>query len=122
MGLDISHDAWHGAYSAFHRYRKEIANQIGLDLEKMEGFCSEGGIKWHLLKYRPIHDFLNHSDCEGYINWSKLSKIADDFEKILPNLVDLDGGGHIGNYHDKTKKLIEGMRLAYSNKEKLIFC
>lgn len=39
MGLDCSHDAWSGAYSAFMRWRKEIARVAGLPpLELMEGF------------------------------------------------------------------------------------
>lgn len=43
MGLDISHDAWHGAYSAFMRWRQEIAKVAGLPpLELMEGFYYEG--------------------------------------------------------------------------------
>lgn len=41
MGLDCSHDAWHGAYSAFMRWRTEIAKAAGLPpLELMEGFYS----------------------------------------------------------------------------------
>lgn len=45
MGLDCSHDAWHGAYSAFMRWRKEIAHVAGLPpLELMEGFfCPQKG-------------------------------------------------------------------------------
>lgn len=39
MGLDTTHDAWHGAYSAFMRWRCEIAKVAGLPpLELMEGF------------------------------------------------------------------------------------
>lgn len=39
MGLDTSHNCWHGAYSAFDRWRKEIAKAAGLpSLELMEGF------------------------------------------------------------------------------------
>jgi hypothetical protein len=39
MGLDCSHDAWHGAYSAFHTWRKKLAEVAGLPpLELMEGF------------------------------------------------------------------------------------
>ena len=29
MGLDISHDAWHGAYSAFNRFRQKVAQAMG---------------------------------------------------------------------------------------------
>ena len=39
MGLDCSHDAWHGAYGAFMRWRQKIAEVSGLPpLELMEGF------------------------------------------------------------------------------------
>ncbi len=39
MGLDTTHNAWHGAYSAFMRWRQEIARVAGLPpLELMEGF------------------------------------------------------------------------------------
>lgn len=39
MGLDCSHNAWHGAYSAFMRWRQKIAEVAGLPpLELMDGF------------------------------------------------------------------------------------
>lgn len=122
MGLDISHGAWHGAYSAFNRYRTEIARQIGIHLNSMEGFTEDANaIKWESLKPNPIQCLLNHSDCDGYINWSVCAKIADELEKLLPALSELDGGGHIGNYKDKTLEMIKGLRLAHSQKEKLLF-
>ncbi len=41
MGLDCSHNAWHGAYSAFMRWRQKIAEVAGLPpLELMDGFYS----------------------------------------------------------------------------------
>lgn len=52
MGLDCSHNAWHGAYSAFMRWRKKIAEVAGLPpLELMEGFymplSSTGATLYH---------------------------------------------------------------------------
>lgn len=38
MGLDTSHDCWHGAYSAFNRWREGIAKAAGIPLPLMEGF------------------------------------------------------------------------------------
>lgn len=39
MGLDTTHDCWHGAYSAFNRWRTKLAQVAGLPpLELMEGF------------------------------------------------------------------------------------
>lgn len=44
MGLDTSHDCWHGAYSAFHRWRCKLAEVAGLPpLEFMEGFWADPG-------------------------------------------------------------------------------
>ena len=152
MGLDISHDAWHGAYSAFMRYRQKLAEVMGLPpLDLMEGYYSEDGsnnplvllnhrypkgdeldmshlrrifkqlpIKWECLKPNPLYELLYHSDCDGYINWKPCGKIADELEKLLPLLND-DGGGHIGNYKEKTEQFIKGLRLAHANKEKLQF-
>lgn len=157
MGLDISHDTWHGAYSAFMRWREKIAEVAGLPpLELMEGFYFDKGsvhystnmfslidhkypkgdeldvsainrmrkklpIKWESLKPSPLHELLFYSDCDGYINWSKLKSLADELEKLIPLLPDEDNGGHIGNWRDKTKAFVDGCRLAYSKKQRLEF-
>jgi hypothetical protein len=43
MGLDTTHGCWHGAYSAFHRWRSQLAEIAGLPpLEMMEGFWGAG--------------------------------------------------------------------------------
>lgn len=39
MGLDTSHDCWHGPYSMFMRWREWIAAQAFIPLHLMEGFC-----------------------------------------------------------------------------------
>lgn len=38
MGLDTSHNAFHGPYSQFNVWRHWLAEQIGIPLELMEGF------------------------------------------------------------------------------------
>ena len=41
MGLDTSHDCWHGSYSSFNSWRHEIARVAGMPpLGFMEGFYS----------------------------------------------------------------------------------
>ena len=42
MGLDTSHGAWHGAYSAFYRWRCAIAEAANVPLDLMEGFYVRG--------------------------------------------------------------------------------
>lgn len=151
MGLDTTHDCWHGAYSAFMRWRQEIAHAAGLPpLDLMEGFyrASEGTdyrdpiywakkglndekafddlrrrlpIKWESLKPSPLHILLNHSDCEGKIKWKDCGPIADALEELLPALPNGDGGGHIGNWRDKTTSFIAGLRKAHKAKENVEF-
>lgn len=146
MGLDTSHGAWHGAYSAFMRWRQKIAAVAGLPpLELMEGFFEKGSygdpftemakkyphsadayyeslpIMWDALKPSPILELLHHSDCEGQILATSCGPIADALEELLPELEGEDGGGHIGNYVDKTKTFIAGLRAAAEANEPLDF-
>lgn len=46
MGLSVSHDCWCGAYTAFMRWRSEVAKCIGIPLRLMEGFYSWTEISW----------------------------------------------------------------------------
>ena len=42
MGLDCSHNAWHGAYGAFMRWREKLAEVAGLPpLTLMDGFYNK---------------------------------------------------------------------------------
>lgn len=150
MGLDTSHDCWHGAYSAFNRWREELCRLAGLPpLELMEGFYSSIGgkqfqpptlyyrcadtryedmqrldsrlpIRWDCLKPDALHELLHHSDCEGEIPWERCGAIADSLEKLIP-LMNGDAGGHIGNWKDKTQAFVDGLRLAASKQENVEF-
>lgn len=150
MGLDTSHDCWHGAYSAFHRWRQELAKAAGLPpLDLMEGFyrCGDQNyadpiywarkglndekafddmrqqlpIKWDCLKPSPLHGLLHHSDCEGEIEADDCGAIADALEALLPKLPQGSGGGHIGNWRDKTQTFISGLRRASAANENVDF-
>lgn len=119
MGLDTSHDAWHGAYSAFHRWRNEIAKAADIPpLDSMEGFG--GAVRWDQLKPDPLHVLLHHSDCDGEIAPEDCAKIADRLEELLPKLPDGDHP-HIGNWRDKTQRFIDGCRAAAAANEPLDF-
>lgn len=116
MGLSVSHGCFRGPYSEFSRWRIELARAAGLPpLELMEGyFCNDDDkavflltnpfwrlredksvkpildrlpIKWNSLKKDSIlHNFLLHSDCDGYINISQLEKLAIRLKELLPNI------------------------------------
>jgi hypothetical protein len=150
MGLNTTHGAWDGAYSEFHRWRTEIAKHLGIPLDLMEGFYNKEHnpltllnykypkgdelemaalrrievnfpLLWDAFKPNPLHELLYHSDCDGEIEWGKCNIIADELEKLLPELPDEDFRGHIGMIKDKTKIFIDGLRLAYNEKENLGF-
>jgi len=154
MGLDTSHGCWHGAYSAFMRWRTEIAKAAGIPLMFMDGFhrCppdhhplviagreqraerDRGGpvlgpkwdaladwaldhddllpLSWSLFKGHPLVPLLNHSDCEGSIASADCGPLADALESLLPKLPQGSGGGHIGDWREKTQTFIDGLRRA----------
>lgn len=147
MGLDTSHGCWHGAYSAFMRWRQELCKVAGLPpLDLMEGFFEKGSyrdpfremarefpasaaayydclpIKWSSLRDDPyLYELLNHSDCEGELAAEVCGPLADRLAELLPLLSPGDGGGHIGNWRDKTQTFIDGLRVAASAKEAVAF-
>jgi hypothetical protein len=145
MGLDISHDAWHGAYAAFNRWRCEIARVAKLPpLMLMEGFWrgdwviesykkknpesllvpdwyDDLPIRWEGLRPDDLIVLLDHSDCEGEISAENAIKIADRLEQLLPLLPTEPDGGHIGDWRKKTQEFIDGCRLAASLGEPLVF-
>jgi len=63
MGLDTTHDCWHGSYGAFHVWRSAIAKAAGLpNLERMEGYWEvdrpASGLQ---LEYRVVAQALDRA-------------------------------------------------------------
>lgn len=132
MGLDTTHDCWHGSYSAFHRWRCGIAKAAGIPLDLMEGYWINLGmpkgsssqrlpLKWESLKPDILHVLLDHSDSEGEIAAKHCGPLADRLEELLPLLPEGSGGGHIGDWREKTQRFIDGLRLAASQGEPVGF-
>ena len=138
MGLNVSHDAWDGAYSAFSRWRNKIAEVAGytiadevkfkdghverdlilmdwgrVTLEHLEG-------KWEKTPEDPLVVLFAHYDTDGYIFPQQGMPLADALEKLLPKLDEPDFG-HIKNYKTATERFIKGLRLAAKRNEKLTF-
>ena len=132
MGLDTTHGCWHGAYSAFARWRTKLAEVAGYTIKKTEhghevADLDWGGIgsvigndlmgKWPRVPVRPdgtpdaLIVLLAHSDCEGEIQADMCGPLADRLTELLP-LLKGDGGGHVSDYQDKTQAFIDGLREA----------
>jgi len=117
MGLDVSHDAWHGAYSAFSRFRTQLAEAAGVKLSQMEGF--EGSQRWDMED--PLSQLLNHSDCDGIIESKHLKLLAERIRATIKNSQDKNLGGHCGNWHAKAEQFATGCMAAYEDGEDLDF-
>ncbi len=118
MGLDTSHDCWHGSYSSFSRFREKICEAAGLG--KLDDYQSYGGDK--LWPDDPIVILLNHSDCDGEIWWQDCKPLADSMEALLPRLAANDSPGMpCFTTRNNAKQFIEGLRMAHISKENVEF-
>ncbi len=137
MGLDTSHDAFHGAYSAFNSLRQEVAHAVGgsygphwLRAHNGELARDKNGYpitdtsldpdRFYMPdemtreEYPGLWEFLMHSDCDGEISPEMCVKVANDLESLLPDMPE-GGAGHIaarGGYREVLRKFIVGCRAA----------
>lgn len=136
MGLDISHNCWHGAYSAFSRWRQEIAKIAGYSVWNVEQkYCTMPTImldwghvtgenlmgEWENTPTDPLIILFAHSDCEGKIDPKDAIPLANRLEELLPKLPREKDLGHIGDWGEKTKLFINGLRIAAAAGEEVDF-
>lgn len=133
MGLDMSHDAWHGAYSAFTRFRNELAVAAGYELTRYDGtFFDIVKLDWDRFVEKnyygdwdtppddPLMILIVHSDCEGEIPTEYCEHLANRIEQLIPKLSTV-GAGHVPNPQEKARELVAGLRLAASEGEPIEF-
>jgi hypothetical protein len=138
MGLDTSHNCWHGAYGSFSRWRDELARVAGYEFRQLESeFKPFPDVDWD--KYHadlingplmgrwdetpedPLLVLIVHSDCDGWIYHAQTKALADRLTELLPLLSDANAGGHIGHWHEKTQQFIDGLLLAHELGEDVEF-
>lgn len=132
MGLDVSHGAFRGAYSAFNRLRQVVAAATGgsfppHDDKMLDPLCWYVGEGYSLEMHPGLCEFLAHSDCDGEISPEMCRHVAVELEALLPQirLLDKTPRGHIqaqGGYVAVVKKFIAGCRQAADRGESLVFC
>lgn len=149
MGLDCSHGAFSGAYSAFNRFRQAVCAAAGgsypphwLYDEKGEFVRTENGFividrskdsdTWYIDdKYSPethpgLWEFFSHSDCDGEIASEVCAKLAEEMEALLPAIEALnwEANGHIardGGFIAVTERFIAGCWAAAAEGKPLEF-
>lgn len=80
MGLNFSHSDAQWSYSGFARFRERLAQEIGLELKKMQGF---GGTKLWSDVTDPLRWLLDHSDCDGEITARRCGLIAPRLREVV---------------------------------------
>ena len=90
MGLDTTHDCWHGPYSSFMRWRTYLHHVITGDPNERKYLEAA----WESGKYDDqevaINILMNHSDCDGIIPTLFCGYLADELEKLAEKMPDID--------------------------------
>jgi hypothetical protein len=137
MGLDTTHDCWIGAYSAFSRWRSELARAAGYRMLEPVLGVPDYDLPWEQFELKnyqgewdsppgddPLLYLLVHSDCDGLIHPEQARHIADRLEQLLPLLDDDESAaiGHIRPHmRGKTETFIDGLREAVKAGEDVEF-
>ena len=134
MGLDTSHDCWHGAYGAFTRWRDKLAEVAGYQLAKLDGDYREtvlidwGHIEdknyqgdWDAIPADPLILLIAHSDCDGVIHPEHAGPLADRLTELLPLVPDEVAPGHVRHWRETTQRFIDGLRAAAAAGEDVVF-
>lgn len=123
MGLDCTHDAFHGAYSAFRRFRQVVARAVGGSYPDHYIYGADGeallvpGSDFRLQRrddldpdrwywgdgysretHPGLYEFFCHDDCCGEINPDLCAKLAYELEALLPEIeraAPAEESGHI---------------------------
>lgn len=117
MGLDTTHNAWHGPYSSFNDWRGWVGKQIGIELRQMEGFGGE--ISFDTVTH-DVKALLDHSDCDGSLTPEQCEQIANGLDEILSKLPEDEPKDERSNYW-LAERFRDGCRLAASKGETLEF-
>ena len=119
MGLDTTHNCWHGGYMRFNRFRYALARQIGIDLNDYIGYGSKGFKDLESIEH-DLNPLFNHSDCDGELNPLEAEKIANGLDSILETLKSDELADE--NFKDQITQFRDGCRLAVSKGETIEFC
>lgn len=127
MGLDVSHDAFSGAYSAFNRFRQAVGQLVGVKFPPHNDPDLDDEYMY-LPDDTPVglRCFFEMSDCDGEISPEICALLAEEMERlVLPNIAATGiGGGHIdrdGGIEEVCRRWIRGCKSAAEANEPLVF-
>lgn len=92
MGLDTTHDAWHGPYSSFNQFRKWLAAKIGIELYDYIGYGDNATKDLKSIEH-DIQPLLDHSDCDGELTPEECKRISAGLKQIIDAIPDEERKG-----------------------------
>lgn len=133
MGLDTTHDCWHGPYSMFMRWRQWLNLFVMMDREDSDPAAREirnmGATHeaieraWDEGQYAdqsvPINVLMNHSDCDGEIPAEVCGPLADALESLMERR--MPERAIYDEMRPATQRFIAGLRRAASAGEPVVF-
>ena len=131
MGLDCSHDAFSGSYSAFNRLRSFIC-EAAKGSWPPHSDPSLDPEMWYIddafspSTHPGLWAFMLHSDCDGELDPPTCAAVAKDLGSLLPTMEEMDSldRGQIarnGGYVATVRKFIAGCQVAAAANEPLRF-
>jgi len=125
MGLDTSHNAWHGPYSSFNRFRYWLAEKAGINLNDYLGYGHPTATKELTSIDHKLMPLFNHSDCEGELTPVECKQIAEGIEEVLDNMskeeIEHPENTYSFSHLNKAKQFRDGCILAHSKNENIEF-
>lgn len=132
MGLDTSHEAFHGPYSSFDRMRRAVSWAVGgnwpevISLTDDFDFQEADKQQFPPDQFPGLYEFLNHSDCDGQISPNMCYYVARDLAHIKLLVADLEQthpefNTPMGSESERLQQFIDGCWSAYYDSEPLEF-
>ncbi len=123
MGLDTTHDCWHGSYGGFKDFRDAVADAArqvkdyvprynNRPIRAFYGWWDDDHPYDHVLDV-----FFVHSDCEGYI----FPKDAEPLASALDDLVERLPHGDQWSARELLQTFIRGLRKAADEWQIVVF-
>lgn len=122
MGLDTSHNCFHGSYGRFDDWRNAVATAAGYSLGvvgnqfllPISHISEENALGiWDEPPSDALIVLLAHSDCDGVIKAEHCGPLADRIEALLPSMVE--------HHADTSRQFILGLRAAAAAGENVEF-
>jgi hypothetical protein len=133
MGLDVSHDCWHGPYSQFMRWRQWLNHFVMITRENADPRAREfrfmGATReaWEAAlnggqyddQTVPINVLMAHSDCDGSIPAAVCGPLADALEELVRRC--MPPRGTYDEMRPPTERFAAGLRRAAAAGEDVLF-